>query len=92
MKLCRVEDCERPHHGRGLCGAHYAQWLRTGFADGAALLPLSVVPPYPPHTWETCPHYPRFRHLGVACPCLTEAQWAAFQAGVPSMTDYAWKP
>ncbi len=29
-KRCVVDDCDRPHHGRGYCGPHYQEWRRTG--------------------------------------------------------------
>jgi hypothetical protein len=29
---CRVEDCDRPVHGRGLCNAHYLRWQKNGEA------------------------------------------------------------
>ena len=29
-RICQVEDCNRPHKGRGWCSTHYNQWLQHG--------------------------------------------------------------
>jgi hypothetical protein len=29
-KLCKVEGCNRPHHGYDLCRLHYRRWIATG--------------------------------------------------------------
>ena len=29
IRTCSVDECERPHKGRGLCGPHYAAWRRS---------------------------------------------------------------
>lgn len=31
---CRVADCGKPIHGRGLCGAHYRRWRLYGSEYG----------------------------------------------------------
>ncbi|WP_050979776.1 hypothetical protein [Fictibacillus macauensis] len=30
MKICMIEDCEKPVAGRGLCHMHYKRWARHG--------------------------------------------------------------
>ena len=30
MTTCRVPGCVKPRRSRGLCGAHYNRWWRTG--------------------------------------------------------------
>ncbi|MDM5199278.1 hypothetical protein QUF79_14755 [Fictibacillus enclensis] len=30
MKSCKVEGCDRPVAGRGLCHMHYKRWARHG--------------------------------------------------------------
>lgn len=29
-RTCSVDDCDRPHYGRGWCANHYARWRRHG--------------------------------------------------------------
>jgi hypothetical protein len=36
---CLVPGCDDPHHARGLCGAHFQAWRRTG--AGTSWLPLA---------------------------------------------------
>jgi hypothetical protein len=30
MRLCKVENCERPHHAKGYCQSHYDRMLDDG--------------------------------------------------------------
>ncbi len=30
MKICRLEDCNRPHHAKGLCTMYHARSVRHG--------------------------------------------------------------
>ena len=32
-RSCSIEDCERPHYGKGLCSLHYARQRRTGSTE-----------------------------------------------------------
>jgi len=32
-RTCSVNDCNRPHYGRGFCAMHYQHWRKTGSAD-----------------------------------------------------------
>jgi hypothetical protein len=34
MKICAVDDCNRPIQWRSWCCTHYARWLKTGVAGG----------------------------------------------------------
>jgi hypothetical protein len=34
MRLCSLDDCNRPHYGRGLCKAHYRREQRWGDPHG----------------------------------------------------------
>lgn len=29
-RICSVENCKRPHYGRGFCNMHYSRWRRWG--------------------------------------------------------------
>lgn len=31
--MCRLEDCDRRHFGRGLCQKHYYRWVKYGTTD-----------------------------------------------------------
>ena len=30
MRLCSIEGCNKKHHGKGWCEAHYSRWRRNG--------------------------------------------------------------
>jgi len=34
MTECSQQDCDRPLHAKGFCGAHYMRWKRHGSAEG----------------------------------------------------------
>lgn len=71
---CSVDDCERLHHARGLCSAHYKRWRRCGD-------PLKA---HKAKQWcdvEGCQKYPRARGL-----CSTHYQvWQ--RHGDPRVAD-----
>lgn len=41
-RLCSIPTCDKPHHARGWCKAHWMRWSRTG--DAQASKPARVTP------------------------------------------------
>lgn len=46
-RTCSVENCERPHQGRGYCNMHYQRWFKHG--DPTVLRPKSGI-----RKWTGC--------------------------------------
>lgn len=54
MRTCSQNNCDRRHHGRGLCSYHYQLAYRKGTPYSAAGDDL------PGEEWRQCPIFPRF--------------------------------
>jgi len=77
-RTCSIEDCGRTHKARGWCGAHYAQWQRSGgmrqptrgvpalrrsYAEGAVCAISGCGRPIKARSWCRR-HYLRFNRHG----------------------------
>jgi hypothetical protein len=79
MKLCTIDDCERPAVARGWCTRHYERWRRTGEPEGGA--PSSTVEYVAPPRRELPPD------LKLMCLAPSELARRARAAGRPDLAD-----
>lgn len=81
MKLCTIDDCERPGIARGWCSKHYERWRRTG-DPGDADEPARPAPPpeFSPRTKLLClaPRELERRARGAGRPDLADELVAAW--------------
>lgn len=45
MNVCKIDACDKPVIGRGLCSAHYNRWRRHGDPEGGGITPGTL------HDW-----------------------------------------
>ncbi|MEU9962207.1 HNH endonuclease [Streptomyces sp. NPDC050982] len=85
-RLCQIEECSRPHKGRGYCNLHYQRWLAYGDPTGGGALSERQAAPPRPCSIEGCS-----RPLKARGYCGTHyRRWQ--QYGSPSATQYEWTP